>query len=241
MKHHTVPGLFVTGTDTGVGKTHVTACIARDLRRRGLRVGVYKPVASGCVCRDGKLVSDDALVLWDAAGRHGPLEAVCPQRFAAPLAPPLAAAAEGRVVDAGLLRAGLWPWLDYADIVLIEGAGGLMSPVSDTDYVADVAYDLGFPLLVVAANALGVINQTLQTLITAVTFQEGLDVAGIVLNQPRPAPPDDLSVASNRSELERRCVPPIVAELAWQAQDFDVAVDWPALAGAPPRRPLALG
>jgi dethiobiotin synthetase len=230
MTQRTVPGLFVTGTDTGVGKTYVTACIARILRRAGLRVGVYKPVASGCVWRGEQLCSDDALVLWDAAGRFGDLDAVCPQRFAAPLAPPLAAAAEGRVVDAALLRAGLQPWLDCADIVLIEGAGGLMSPVTENEFVADLAYDFRYPLLVVAANALGVINQTLQTLITAATFRDGLDVAGVVLNHPRPSPLDDPSVASNRRELERHCVPPILGELAWQAQDFDVPVPWQALA-----------
>lgn len=226
----------MTGTDTGVGKTFVTACIARILRRSGLRVGVYKPVASGCVWRGEQLVSDDALVLWDAAGRLGELEAVCPQRFAAPLAPPLAAAAEGRAVDAALLRTGLQHWLDRTDVVLVEGAGGLMSPVTEREFVADLACDFGFPLLVVAANALGVINQTLQTLITATVFGDGLDVAGIVLNHPRPAAPDDPSVATNRPELERRCVPPILAELPWQAEDFDVSVPWQALAQPPRRR-----
>ena len=230
MTQRIVPGLFVTGTDTGVGKTYVTACIARMLTHGGRRVGVYKPVASGCVWRGGQLISEDALALWEAAGRPGELDAVCPQRFAAPLAPPLAAGAEGRTVDAALLRSGLRYWLARADVVLVEGVGGLMSPVTDDEFVADVAYDFAFPLLVVAANALGVINQTLQTLITAATFREGLDVAGIVLNHPRPAAPDDLSVATNRSELERRCVPPILGELAWQAEDFDVSVPWPALA-----------
>jgi dethiobiotin synthetase len=230
MTQRAVPGLFVTGTDTGVGKTYVTACIARILRRAGLRVGVYKPVASGCVWRGEQWSSDDALVLWDAAGRLGDLDAVCPQRFAAPLAPPLAAAAEGRVVDAALLRAGLQPWLECADVVLVEGAGGLMSPVTESEFVADLAYDFGFPLLVVAPNALGVINQTLQTLITAAAFREGLDVAGIVLNNPGPALLNDVSVASNRRELARHCVPPILGELAWQADDFDAAVPWQTLA-----------
>lgn len=107
-----------------------------------------------------------------------------------------------------------------------------MSPVTDNEFVADLAYDFGFPLLVVAANVLGVINQTLQTLITAATFRDGLDVAGIVLNQPNPARPDDLSVATNRSELARRCVPPILAELAWQAEEFEVSVAWETLARA---------
>ncbi len=80
-----VRGLFITGTDTGVGKTYVAALVARLLAAEGRRVGVYKPVASGCR-RDGdRLVSDDALNLWEAADRPGELERVCPQRFAAPL------------------------------------------------------------------------------------------------------------------------------------------------------------
>ena len=105
-----VPGLFITGTDTGVGKTYVAALIARRLAQQGRKVGVYKPAASGCRRRGGVLVSDDAVALWEAAGRPGDLEHVCPQRFEAPLAPHLAAAAEGRQLDAGLLRRGLEYW-----------------------------------------------------------------------------------------------------------------------------------
>ena len=165
------PGLFITGTDTGVGKTHVACRIAAWLDRAGYRVGVYKPAASGCTVQDGQLVADDAVQLWQAAGRPGDLDQVCPQRFLAPLAPPLAARAEGRRVDADLLRSGLEVWKRRSDIVLVEGAGGLMSPLSDEDYVADLAFDCGFPLIVVAPNVLGVINQTLQTLITAAVFR----------------------------------------------------------------------
>src|SRR5208282_3703916 len=105
------PGLFITGTDTGVGKTYVTALIARSLAASGRRVGVYKPAASGCL-RDaqGSLLSDDAVTVWEAAGRPGDLQHVCPQRFSAPLAPHLAARAEGREIDADLLRRGLEFW-----------------------------------------------------------------------------------------------------------------------------------
>jgi dethiobiotin synthetase len=165
------PGLFITGTDTGVGKTHVACRIAAWLARAGYRVGVYKPAASGCTVQDGHLVADDAVQLWQAAGRPGDLDQVCPQRFLAPLAPPLAARAEGRRIDADLLRSGLEVWKHRSDIVLVEGAGGLMSPLGDEDYVADLAFDCGFPLIVVAPNVLGVINQTLQTLITAAVFR----------------------------------------------------------------------
>src|SRR5262249_44981080 len=103
-------GLFVTGNDTGVGKTHVAAMIARAARSQGRTVGVYKPVASGCRNESGSVVADDALTLWQAAGSPGDLEHVCPQRFIAPLAPHIAAEAEGKKLDAQLLRTGLNYW-----------------------------------------------------------------------------------------------------------------------------------
>ena len=88
-------GLFITGVDTEVGKTYVAACIVRALRETGLRIGVYKPAASGCPLDNEVLVSEDAKQLWRAAGRPESLDRVCPQRFAAPLAPHRAAEAEG--------------------------------------------------------------------------------------------------------------------------------------------------
>ncbi len=234
------PGLFITGTNTNVGKTYVAARMAAALVKAGQRVGVYKPVASGvgavasgvaAVAGVGESNAGDPTVLWNAAGRPGELDRVCPQQFSAPLAPHLAAAAAGQHVDEELLRTGLAYWRNRSDIVIVEGVGGLMSPISADDYVADLAADFGFPLVVVAPNALGVINQTLQTLITAATFRDGLEVVGIVLNNiVAPETGDDVSLASNRRELELRCVPPVVAELNWGADRFDVDVDWYGLA-----------
>lgn len=228
-----IPGLFITGTDTGVGKTYVGCLIARALHASGLRVGVYKPAASGCPREGAELVSEDAIALWHAAGRAGELERVCPQRFAAPLAPHLAARAEGREIDENLLRSGLDYWLEHSEIVLVEGAGGLMSPLSDEDYVAHLAAEFGFPLIVVARNALGTIHQTLSTLIAAAAFEDGLPIAGIVLNRPSPGN-EDPSVLHNACELEARCVPPILAEVWYGAMQFDRAVDWLALAASRP-------
>lgn len=222
-------GLFITGTDTGIGKTYVAALVARALVAGGHRVGVYKPAASGCSSRGGMLVSDDAMTLWQAAGSPGTLAEVCPQTFAAPLAPHLAAAAEGRRLDAALLRRGLDVWLERSEIVLIEGAGGLMSPLGEEEYVADLACDFGFPLLVVGRNGLGAINHMLQTLITAVTFRDGLNVAGMVLNQTAP-PAGDPSTAHNAREIRRRAVPRLLAEVAYGADRFDPGVDWFATA-----------
>jgi dethiobiotin synthetase len=229
MTRKPIAGLFVTGTDTGVGKTYVAAMIARALRAAGCRVGVYKPAASGCRRERGKLVSDDAVALWEAAGRPGRLDRVCPQRFLAPLAPNLAAREEGKRLDPALLRRGLDYWCARAEVAVVEGAGGLMSPLGDEEYVADLACEFGLPLLVVARNGLGTINQTLQTLIAAATFREGLEIAGIVLNQPAP-PGNDASLATNRRELSSRCVPPVLAEVAWNSAEFDAPVDWLALA-----------
>ncbi len=224
-------GLFITGTDTDVGKTYVGALIARALVSAGKRVGVYKPAASGCRGQPGLLVSQDAVALWQAAGRPGELERVCPQRFEAPLAPHLAARAEGKTLDAELLRTGVDYWRGRSEIVLVEGAGGLMSPIGEEEYVADLAYEFAYPLVVVSRNALGTINATLQTLITAATCRQGLAIAGIVLNRPAP-PGDDLSLATNRAELAARCVPPVLAEVGWRVERFDTEVDWFALAEA---------
>ncbi len=117
--------------------------------------------------------------------------------------------------------------------MVVEGVGGLMSPVSDEDYVADLAAEFEYPLLIVVRNMLGVINQTLQTLIVAATFRQGLPIAGIVLNhpaEPREGAEIDPSVHSNRDELIRRAVPPVLAEVKWRATAFDAPVDWIALA-----------
>ncbi|GEM_PF-184796 len=226
-------GLFITGTDTGVGKTYVGALIARNLAQKGLRVGVYKPVASGCQRVKGELVSEDAVTLWEAAGKPLTLGHVCPQCFEAPLAPPAAARAEGKSVDTRLLREGLRPWLEWAEVILIEGAGGLMSPVSDEDYAADLAYEFGYPLLVVSNNVLGTINHTLLTLIAATTFREGIDVAGILLNEPAPPDPLDASVTSNLQELSARCVPPVLGYVAHGARESEPPVDWLTVARRP--------
>jgi dethiobiotin synthetase len=222
-----VSGLFITGTGTGVGKTYVGSLIARALRERGMRVGVYKPVASSCEMQGGELVSPDAVALWEASGRPGTLEQVCPQMFAAPLAPHLAARAEGRRVDPRQLREGIDFWRKSSDVLIVEGAGGLMSPISDDDYNADLAGDLGYPLLVVSANTLGTINATLQTLITARTFRDRLSVAGIVLNAPIRSV-DDPSMASNADELSMRCEPPLLAVVEHDG-GFDRDVDWASL------------
>lgn len=212
-------GLFVTGTGTEVGKTYVTSLIAKGLYEAGVRVGVYKPVASGCIWRGDKLFSEDAEKLWLAAGKPKTLDQVTPQRFAAALAPNVAAREEGKEVDADLLRRGLSSWSD-SDFVLVEGVGGLLSPISEDELVAVLAVDIDLPLLVVVDNRLGCINQTLLTLNAAEKY--GLDVSGIVLNDVTHSA--DESATSNRSEIERLTDVPVLDHVKYGAECIKAVV-----------------
>ncbi|MFN0051666.1 MAG: dethiobiotin synthase [Planctomycetales bacterium] len=204
-------GLFVTGTDTGVGKTWVTAGIVKCLRARGMSVGAYKPVASGSVPGPHGPEWEDVERLAEAVDRAFPSEMVCPQRFQAPLAPPAAAEREGKVVDAARLQSGAAWWSGRVEALIVEGVGGLLAPLAIGVNVADLAVELGFPLLVVARRSLGTLNHTLLTLEGA--RSRGLQVAGIVLNQATPPDPDDLAWATNRSQLAAWTEIPILAEL----------------------------
>lgn len=222
-------GLFIVGTDTEVGKTYVTSLIAKQLHAAGKRVGVYKPVASDCYDDGDQVISEDALTLWHAAGKPQTWHEVCPQRFRAPLAPHLAARAEGRELDSQLMRDGLAKWSTGYDIVLVEGVGGLMTPLSDTEYVADLVYEFGFPVVVIAPNMLGVINQTLQTLITAAAFEDGLNVAGVVLNNIQ-YQESDVSTTTNRQEIATRIGVPVLTEVSYKADSIKDEIDWIGLA-----------
>lgn len=173
-------GLFITGTDTGVGKTAVAVALAAERRAAGMQVGVYKPVASGVVF-DG---SSDIERLWDAAGRPLTLSHVCPQAFAAAIAPVQAAAVEGKRVDEQLLRDGIGPWREASELVIVEGAGGLFSPLGETSLNVDLARDLGLPLVIVDAARLGMIGRTLATVRAA--RAEGLMVAEVVISHVQP-------------------------------------------------------
>ena len=210
-------GLFVTGTSTEVGKTYVGCLMVQAVRQQGRRVGVYKPAASGTAPNSLPGTVDDATQLWEAAGRPLRPQDVSPQRFAAPLAPHLAAAAAGQAIDEPLLTAGAGVWYDACDWLLVEGAGGILSPLGPSVSNIDVAAVLAYPLLIVADNRLGVINQTLLTVHAIRTHQPPLHIAAIILNQR--TQPCDGSEASNRAELIQRCAPiPVIA--------LDYAAGW---------------
>jgi len=185
--------LAVTGTDTGVGKT-VTACaLVAALRARGLAVGVMKPVETGVAARDG---STDAERLRWAAGETDPLALVCPHTFAEPLAPWLAAERSGRPLDIATLDVALAQVGRVRDVVVVEGAGGLLVPFTRDTTFADLAARWSLDLVVVAANRLGVLNHTLLTVSEA--NRRGLRVRAVALVTPEA---DDLATRTNADAL----------------------------------------
>lgn len=172
-------GIFITGTDTGVGKTIVSATLVRLLRLRGINVGVMKPATSGCREENGKLVSDDALLLCRAAGVPCDSDSA-PYLLREPLAPAEAARIDNRLIDFEHLHSCHARIAARHDFVIIEGAGGLMVPLSGMKTVADLALETKLPLLVVARPNLGTINHTALTCLVA--RQMGIETTGVIIN-----------------------------------------------------------
>ena len=200
-------GLFVTGTDTGVGKTAVSCAIAAHARAHDVPLAVMKPAETGC----SDQAPEDALALRDAAGSTDPLDLVCPYRLPEPLAPAVAARRAGRtlslahVVDCARKLAEKRP-------LLAEGAGGLLVPFTERETNADLMAALGLPVLVVARAGLGTINHTALT-VEALRLRK-LEVRAVVLNATSEP---DLSAQDNASEIARLTGAQVFGPLAFIA------------------------
>jgi dethiobiotin synthetase len=220
-------GLFVTGTDTGVGKTTIAAGMVRALRRRGRHVRVCKPVATGAQCTDGRCISADTVTLAQAAGQENALDEVTPWVFPEPVAPPVAARFHGVTLEVEAMVQAVRR-VDRPDaIVIVEGVGGLLCPIADKATVADLAIALQLPLIVVARRALGTLNHTLLTL--EIARQRRLRVVGVVVNETEPC--RDLAAETNVEEL-RRCIEvPLLAVVLFGADAASVlaGVEWERL------------
>lgn len=197
-------GLFITGTDTGVGKTRVGIGLARGLVRRGMRVRVRKPVESGCRTVAGALLPADAEALRQAAGGLEPLARVCPHPLTAPLAPPRAAALEKRSLPLAALVDACRAGVAAGDFVLVEGAGGFLSPLATDGLNADLALALALPVLLVTQDRLGAIHQVLAT--AEAIERRGLRLAAVVLNAATAPPAPGLD---NAADLSGRLGPPL--------------------------------
>ncbi len=173
-------GIFITGTDTDVGKTVVAAGLAMVLKDRGIKVGVMKPVATGCYGDDGRLVSQDAAFLMEAAqNEYPPLSS--PFRFRNALSPNVAAMLEKKEVNVARILESYRELQKIYDFIIVEGVGGLMVPLKKDYYVANLVRDMQLPLVIVSYAGLGAINHTLLTVDAAVI--RGLELRGIIFNR----------------------------------------------------------
>jgi len=200
-------GLFVTGTDTGVGKTEVACALVSGARFSGLDAGAMKPAQTGATPGE----ASDAERLRAAAGGADPLDLVCPYQFLPPLAPGVAARLAGVEISLPRLLEAAHALAARHAALVVEGAGGLLVPLTPAGTYADLAVALGLPVLVVARAGLGTVNHTALTVEALRTRR--LTVAGVVLN--RTVPDDDASVPHNAAEIERLTGAAVLATLPY--------------------------
>lgn len=174
------PGIFITGTDTEVGKTVIAAGLALVLKDRGIKVGVMKPVATGCYGSEERLISQDAAFLMEAGQNEYP-PLTSPARFRNPLAPNVAAMLEKKEIDIQKILKSYHELQRHYDFIIVEGIGGIMVPLKKDYYVANLIRDMKLPLIIVSYAGLGAINHTLLTVDAAVI--RGLETRGIIFNR----------------------------------------------------------
>lgn len=199
--------LFVTGTDTGVGKTHAACTLIRALRGAGFRVGAMKPVASGCEPTAQGLRNDDALALIEATGRPLAYADVNPYAFEPPIAPHLAAHRAGVEVDLGRLDAAWQRLAGDCEVLVVEGAGGWCVPLDAQRTFADWVSGHRWPVLLVVGLRLGCLNHAL---LSAESIAARTRLAGWIANR---VPPEQVEWADNQATLDRLIAAPRVASL----------------------------
>lgn len=203
-----VPSLFVTATDTGVGKTVISAAIARYLKDRRQKVAVLKPVASGCYRAREGLISEDAEFLAAASDTHHPLDLICPNRYQEPLAPGVAALRAGQPVDWDAVSRSIQLMSRDSDCMIIEGAGGLFVPLDEQHTILDLILALAVPVLIVARPFLGTINHTLLTI--QALRSAGVEMAGVVINR-YPAEHPGVAEETSPQQIEKFGKVPVLA------------------------------
>jgi dethiobiotin synthetase len=205
-----MPGVFITGTDTNVGKTVVTAALVAALRQRNIAVGVMKPVETGCDASDRH---SDAVRLREIAGMREPLEAIAPYRFAAPLAPLAAALEVGSKIDLTTICDAYRTLVTRYSYMLIEGIGGVRVPITETVDVLALIRALALPTVVVGRAKLGGVNHALLT-VDALKQRE-IGVLALVLIAENPARPSPQQVTSTVAMLHQLAGVPVLAPLPW--------------------------
>ncbi|MFM2435677.1 MAG: hypothetical protein RL063_1658, partial [Pseudomonadota bacterium] len=207
---------FVIGTDTDVGKTYIARALLKHFVQLGFKTVGMKPIASGCEVSstfDSTLVNTDVLVLTSESNVKAPLNLISPYRFAPPIAPHIAADQAGVVIDIAVITQAYQQLTKLAEVVIVEGAGGLFVPVNQKQMLVDVAQALNLPIILVVGIRLGCINHALLTV--AALEQRGLKLAGWIANQIDPQLP---SFEQNLDSLRQRIVAPCLDVVMWQGE-----------------------
>ncbi|GAB4536021.1 MAG: dethiobiotin synthase [Thermodesulfovibrionia bacterium] len=173
-------GIFITGTDTGVGKTFVGMGIIEAMKEKGINVCPMKPVETGCGLRRGRLIPHDTLKLLKASGVDEEIDMVNPYRFKRPLAPMVSAMLEGTRIQKGRIISRYRYLSERYDLTLVEGAGGIMVPLYKGYLYLDLIKELKLPIVIVSRPSLGTINHTLLTI--EIARREGIDIIGVIIN-----------------------------------------------------------
>jgi dethiobiotin synthetase len=204
----TIPGLFITATDTEVGKTVIAGAIANYFLRQGARIAVSKPMATGCVYRREGMVSEDAEFLASCADARFPLDIICPQRYREPLAPAVAADRAQQPLDWNAIDRSLQMMTRQSDVIVVEGIGGILVPLDKDHTTLDLAKWLGLATVIVARPNLGTLNHTLLTIETL--RRAGITIAGVVINR-YPAESASVAEETNPRYIEKFGKVPILA------------------------------
>lgn len=204
-------GYFITGTDTGVGKTLISCALLRQLAREGLSAVGMKPVAAGGVESAEGWINDDVESLRRYSSVAADTSLICPYLLPAPVAPHIAASETGRYIDLATIRMRFRALAALVDAVVVEGVGGFRVPLNDRHDTADLAAMLGLPVILVVGMRLGCLNHALLT--TEVIRARGLTLAGWVANQ---IDPQMARVAENIEALNGWLPCPLLATIPFQ-------------------------
>ena len=240
--HSTPAGIFITGTDTEIGKTVVAGGLAAAFKAAGIDVGVMKPIASGGIQHKGRIVSEDAIFLKHAAQVDDALDLINPICLRHPLAPSVAAEIEGASIDLRQIDEAFAELCQRHEFIVVEGVGGIAVPICEEMFVADMAQRFQLPLLIVARPNLGTINHTVLTVEFARSYN--LEICGIVLNGSQEES-KGLAEATNPKELARLTHLPILGTVPFDerlqgntpdpdflSQFMGEHIDWKGLVGA---------
>lgn len=200
-------GFFITGTDTGVGKTIIAGALIKVIEFLGLKVCGMKPVESGCGREGDVLIPYDGMFLKQLAHMEVPIKLITPCCLESPLAPLIAAEIDGKDIHTSEIEKAFNKLSKQHDAIVVEGIGGLMVPIKKDYFVTSLAKELGLPLIIVAKPGIGTINHIMLTVTLA--LREGLDVAGVILNYTQP-PENSLAEETNPKLLEEICPVPII-------------------------------